>query len=88
MEDIGNSETAMAEITVAERTLHPEPRSKQAPEPLAVVRVKDQRGIPSSGFGFCRMSGGPWNDPMPLREELFGIERLEQHAATLALAQR
>ena len=30
----------------------------------------------------------PWNDKAPVREELFGAERLEQHAASLAAAQR
>ncbi|WP_339081971.1 glucoamylase family protein [Pseudomonas sp. TMP9] len=30
----------------------------------------------------------PWRDHAPVREELFGIERLEQHAATLAAAQK
>src|SRR5690606_20130897 len=29
----------------------------------------------------------PWNDPKPIREELFGVERLEQHALSLAAAQ-
>jgi cyclic beta-1,2-glucan synthetase len=29
----------------------------------------------------------PWNDTAPVRQELFGIERLEQHARTLATAQ-
>jgi len=29
----------------------------------------------------------PWNDQAPVREELFGIERLEQHAQSLAAAQ-
>ena len=29
----------------------------------------------------------PWHDHAPVREELFGIERLEQHAGTLAAAQ-
>lgn len=29
----------------------------------------------------------PWNDLAPVREELFGIERLEQHAHSLAAAQ-
>ena len=29
----------------------------------------------------------PWNDRAPVREELFGIERLEQHARSLAEAQ-
>ncbi|MDV7213973.1 glycosyl transferase, partial [Azotobacter beijerinckii] len=29
----------------------------------------------------------PWNDPAPVRGELFGVERLEQHAESLAAAQ-
>ncbi len=29
----------------------------------------------------------PWNDLAPVREELFGVERLEQHAESLAAAQ-
>ena len=29
----------------------------------------------------------PWSDPAPVREELFGIDRLEQHARSLAEAQ-
>ena len=29
----------------------------------------------------------PWNDKAPVREELFGVERLEQHAESLAAAQ-
>ena len=29
----------------------------------------------------------PWDDTAPIREELFGIERLEQHAQSLAAAQ-
>ena len=29
----------------------------------------------------------PWNDKAPVREELFGVERLEQHAESLATAQ-
>ena len=34
----------------------------------------------------CKTS--PWNDEVPIRQELFGIERLEQHAESLALAQQ
>lgn len=30
----------------------------------------------------------PWNDTAPVREELFGVERLEQHARSLAAAQQ
>ncbi|MDR3470645.1 MAG: glucoamylase family protein [Devosia sp.] len=37
-------------------------------------------------FGY-RVPSPPWNDPAPVRQELFGIERLEQHAASLAAAQ-
>ena len=29
----------------------------------------------------------PWSSPAPIREELFGIHRLEEHARTLAVAQ-
>jgi len=31
---------------------------------------------------------GPWNAITPVREELFGVERLEQHAESLAAAQQ
>lgn len=31
--------------------------------------------------------GSPWSEHAPIREELFGIDRLEQHAESLALAQ-
>ena len=34
-----------------------------------------------------RSPSPPWNDSAPVREELFGIERLEQHAESLAAAQ-
>lgn len=34
-----------------------------------------------------RSENSPWNDIAPVREELFGVERLEQHARTLAAAQ-
>ncbi len=34
-----------------------------------------------------RTSPPPWNDPAPVRQELFGVERLEQHATSLAAAQ-
>jgi cyclic beta-1,2-glucan synthetase len=34
-----------------------------------------------------RSSSPPWNDGAPVREELFGVERLEQHAESLAAAQ-
>ena len=37
-------------------------------------------------FGY-RVPSPPWDDPAPVRQELFGIERLEQHAASLAAAQ-
>ncbi|SDI48699.1 GH36-type glycosyl hydrolase domain-containing protein [Pseudomonas panipatensis] len=38
-------------------------------------------------FGRSR-SAPPWDSLAPVREELFGIERLEQHAQTLAVAQQ
>lgn len=34
-----------------------------------------------------RPASGPWRDEAPVRAELFGIERLEQHAESLAAAQ-
>ena len=34
-----------------------------------------------------RSPSPPWNDKAPVREELFGIQRLEQHAESLAAAQ-
>ncbi|QEM82248.1 GH36-type glycosyl hydrolase domain-containing protein [Halomonas binhaiensis] len=38
----------------------------------------------------CRhfTSPPPWSNTAPVREELFSVERLEQHASSLALAQR
>lgn len=38
-------------------------------------------------FGSRRAAALPWHDCAPARAELFGIERLEQHATSLALAQ-
>ncbi|RUO27078.1 glycosyl transferase [Aliidiomarina minuta] len=35
-----------------------------------------------------RKTSSLWQDPEPIREELFGIERLEQHATSLAKAQQ
>ncbi|MFC3058731.1 GH36-type glycosyl hydrolase domain-containing protein [Paenirhodobacter populi] len=44
-----------------------------------------------SGFGMARPAPVsddlPWSDRTPVRAELFGVERLEQHAVTLAAAQ-
>ncbi|MFC3395790.1 GH36-type glycosyl hydrolase domain-containing protein [Brenneria rubrifaciens] len=34
-----------------------------------------------------RQASPPWNDTLPVRGELFGMERLEQHGRTLAAAQ-
>ena len=34
-----------------------------------------------------RRSSSPWTDKAPVRDELFGVERLEQHAESLAAAQ-
>jgi len=36
----------------------------------------------------ARSPSTPWNNTRPVREELFGIERLEQHAESLAAAQK
>lgn len=37
---------------------------------------------------FRRRPSSPWTATAPVREELFGVERLEQHAESLALAQK
>jgi cyclic beta-1,2-glucan synthetase len=34
-----------------------------------------------------RSPGAPWDDKAPVREDLFGVERLDQHAESLAAAQ-
>ncbi len=41
-------------------------------------------------FRYVRRHGAgasPWNDTAPVREEIFGVERLERHAESLAAAQ-
>ncbi|WP_413738638.1 GH36-type glycosyl hydrolase domain-containing protein [Sodalis sp. RH21] len=40
-----------------------------------------------AGIFRFREASSPWNDTSPVRRELFGVERLEQHAQTLAMAQ-
>lgn len=87
VEDAGNSETVVAERAIAEAASHPEEGAKFALEPQAIAGGDGKGALRSLAFGFSRTSRAPWNDPMPVREELFGVERLEQHAATLALAQ-
>jgi cyclic beta-1,2-glucan glucanotransferase len=45
----------------------------------------------TSLFGYALKHGSPsspWNDTVPVRNELFGVERLEQHAESLAAAQK
>jgi len=37
---------------------------------------------------FKRAATSPWADKAPVRQELFGVERLEQHAESLARAQK
>ncbi|MCL2899361.1 GH36-type glycosyl hydrolase domain-containing protein [Brenneria tiliae] len=43
--------------------------------------------ISPRAFIFSRKVSPPWNDILPVRGELFGMERLEQHGRTLAAAQ-
>lgn len=45
------------------------------------------RTIPGGRRSWRPAAGPPWNDDAPVREELFSVERLEQHAESLALAQ-
>jgi cyclic beta-1,2-glucan synthetase len=85
--DAGNSQTAMVERVVAKAVTYPEAGAKSVPEPQAIAGGKGEGGVRSLASGFSRRSRAPWYDPAPVREELFGVERLEQHAATLALAQ-
>jgi len=33
-------------------------------------------------------AASPWNDEKPIREELFGVERMQTHARSLAIAQK
>ncbi len=57
----------------------------------------DYRGHPPGGKALMnsilryalgrRFPSAPWKDAAPVREELFGVERLEQHAESLAAAQ-
>ncbi|CAN5323918.1 glucoamylase family protein [soil metagenome] len=44
------------------------------------------RSIVDYLFGRC-VDSPPWRDIAPIRQEIFGIERLEQHAESLAIAQ-
>lgn len=54
--------------------------------------LRKSSGITMSGIIyslFCsKFSAPPWNNVQPVREELFGIDRLEQHAISLAKAQK
>jgi cyclic beta-1,2-glucan synthetase len=43
--------------------------------------------IPFIRRAFGRAPQPPWDSPKPVREELFSLERLEEHARSLALAQ-
>jgi cyclic beta-1,2-glucan synthetase len=47
-------------------------------------RVSGYQLLPWKGRGW---GGTVWSDAAPIREELFGVERLEQHAESLAAAQ-
>ena len=38
-------------------------------------------------FARHRAHSPPWRDTAPVREEIFGVERLEKHAESLAAAQ-
>ena len=43
--------------------------------------------IPPIALNRARRANGPWADPAPIRQDLFGVERLEHHAESLAAAQ-
>ena len=59
------------------------PETHQAPE-----TVEDRRGRLTALIqrGLAAPAASAWDD-QPIREELFGIERLEQHARSLAATQ-
>jgi cyclic beta-1,2-glucan synthetase len=85
--DVGDLETVVADRVIAEAASYPGEAAKPALEPQAIAGGEGEGALRSLAFGLRRTSRAPWNDPMPVREELFGVERLEQHAAPLALAQ-
>src|SRR5208283_4552916 len=65
--------------------------AQEAPADLLTRLQLDERAklISLVGRAFRRRSrASPWNSDEILRAELFSIERLEQHAASLAVAQR
>ena len=57
------------------------------PYPGAALARKALMSPPLRRVLRARTPSPPWNDKTPVRQELFGIERLEQHAGSLAAAQ-
>lgn len=49
--------------------------------------MKSLLGLALGLVPWHRADRTPWTDTVPIREELFGLDRLEQHAETLAAAQ-
>ena len=52
--------------------------------------MRDRKATLKSPFlwtPWTRSPAPPWDNEQSIREELFSVERLEQHAATLAIAQ-
>ena len=52
-----------------------------------VETTRESFGAPRSWRALSR-APSPWDDERPIREELFGVERLQSHARSLALAQK
>ena len=53
----------------------------------SIFHIFRRRGVRSSNWPKREWRGSVWSDTAPIRDELFGIERLEQHAESLAAAQ-
>ena len=58
----------------------------QANRPIAGVFEFANRRLEQSRPGWLSPPASPWEE-RPIREELFGVERLEEHARSLAAAQ-
>ena len=59
----------------------------RTPHPAQLAGQKGQIEIGDSSRLRARVAGAPWDNEESIREELFSIERLEQHAESLAAAQ-
>jgi cyclic beta-1,2-glucan synthetase len=54
---------------------------------LPDLELTAEPALPTHRFIQFTKRASPWNSEQPIREELFGVERLEGHARSLAVAQ-